>query len=246
MEIIGNGFIARNFECMRASYPDTLLFAGGVSRWSSSDEAELYREVEILYDTIRCCRERGYLLIYFSTSSNMMYCDPSNRGLEDGPVFPRLAYARHKLAMETVIRFSGVDYLILRLASPVGRHQKPYQLLPALYNQVQSGTVSIHRGAKRYLIDIGDVIDITCLLLSRNVRCQVLNVASSYSVSIEDIVDHLLTKISAPVCKKYIDNPIANSETYWVSLAKLDRYVGGLEPFKFDQDYYKRVIDKYY
>lgn len=248
MHIVGNGFIARNFERLSGSYPDALLFGGGVSRSGSCDDAEMYREVQILYDTIHHCRERGYLLIFFSTSSNLMYCGPFSSGLEDGPIFPRVAYARHKLAMESVIRLSGVEYLILRLASPIGHYQKSHQLIPALYEQIRSGTVRIHRGAKRYLIDIDDVVDMTSALLARGVRCQVLNMASLYPTLVEDIVQHLASRLAVPVCKQYIDSPVSDQDAYHVSMAKLAQCIGSstFESFNFDQDYYKRVIDKYY
>lgn len=246
MEIIGNGFIARNFACMEAAYEDVVLFAGGVSRSGGSDDAAFYREVEVLYEAIQRCQALGRLLVYFSTSSNMMYCSPASQGLEDGPVFPRQAYARHKLAMETVIRLSGIDYLILRLASPVGRYQKGFQLLPALYEQVQGGVVMIHEGARRYLIDVEDVVSLTGMLLMRGVRCEVLNMASLYPTSIEDIVDYLASKVASPIVKRFVHNPHGYADMYRVSLAKLERCVGGLEGFHFDREYYKRVIDKYF
>ena len=242
MEIIGTGFIARNFAALAAAHPDVVLFAAGVSHAGCTSEDAFRREVDVLYGTVQQCRRKGRRLVYCSTASGQMYAEPHSHGVEDEPVFPRSAYGRHKLAMETVIRQSGTDYLILRLASPLGLHQQPHQLIPALVAQVQRGQVDLHRGAHRDLIDIEDVVAITDRLLSRNITREVVNVASGVAVPIEDIVQVLVTRASTPVQIHAVDRPDSNR----VSLHKLANALGGLQRFGFDHAYYARVIDKYY
>jgi len=242
VDIIGTGFIARHFERLRSAYPHVLLFASGVSRSSCTDEPEFRREVDLLYSALYHCRLHGRKLIYFSTSSDLMYGGPGSTGYEDEPVFPRSAYGRHKLAMETVIRQSTVDYLILRLPSPVGQHQQPYQLVPALFHQIQRGVVQIRRNVRRDIIDIEDVVAITDELIARDVSRQVINVASGVAVLVEEIVDHLAACSPSFVLRSYSDG----NDAYQVSNAKLLAYLQNPAALGFDRTYYQRVIDKYY
>lgn len=242
MDIIGTGFIARHFERMRHAHPHVLLFASGVSRSSCIDELEFRREVDLLYNAIQHCGTHNRKLVYFSTSSDLLYGGTESQGVEDEPIFPRSAYGRHKLAMEAVIRQSGVDYLILRLANPVGQQQQPYQLVPSLYHQIQQGVVQIRRNVRRDLIDIVDAVAIIDELLHRDVRRQVVNIASGVAVQVEDIVDHLALRVPSRVVRSYVDG----AHTYRVSNTKLLSLLRNPAVFRFDQTYYKRVIDKYY
>lgn len=242
VDIIGSGFIARHFERIRHAHPHVLIFASGVSRSSCTDEREFLREVDLLYSAIHHCRTHKRMLVYFSTSSDLMYGGPDSQGLEDEPIFPRSAYGRHKLAMEAVIRQSGVAYLILRLANPVGHQQQPYQLVPALYHQIQQGVVQIRRNVRRDIIDIVDAISVIDELLNCGVYDQVVNIASGVAVQIEDIVDHLTLRVSSLVLRSYIDG----TSHYRVSNTKLLSLLKNPAAFRFDQTYYKRVIDTYY
>src|SRR3954471_8433426 len=157
MLIVGHGFISQSFMPLRERHPDVLLFGAGVSNSLCENTQEFRREADLLYSAIRYCQGHQLRLGYFS-SAGMVYGNYEQEVREDGPVFPRSSYGRHKLAMESVIRLAGVRYLILRLANPVGPNQQQHQLLPALYDQVRRGFVEVWSGAHRDLIAIDDVV----------------------------------------------------------------------------------------
>nr|AHX24709.1 NDP-4-ketoreductase [uncultured bacterium] len=241
MEIIGRGFLARSAEALAGAHPDAMLFVSGVSSAGEVSEREFSREAEMLYAMLRRCQLRRQKLVYFSTSSIGMYGMLSMRGREDGPVFPRSAYGRHKLAMESVIKAAGTDYLILRLATPVGLYQRSHQFLPAMVRQVLRGSVHIQIGARRDLIDIEHVMAILDDLLEGDLSREVVNIASGVAVPIEDLVRHLEERLGVTARKQYSEVPSERA----VSIAKLTRLSSSVAHMGFGPGYYRSVIDRY-
>jgi nucleoside-diphosphate-sugar epimerase len=239
VQIVGTGFMSKSFEALKAEHPDVLLFGAGVSHSLCEDPAEFRREADLLYSALRYCKERGMLLIYFS-STGMVYGTYEAEVREDGPVFPRTSYGRHKLAFETVIRSAGVRHLILRLSNPVGAGQRAHQLLPSLHAQVRRGYVEIWTGAHRDLIDIADVVKIADALLRAGARDDVFNVASGRSVGVEEIVAQLEQRLGVFVLRNYVDR----GDSYRVCIDKLRGRLGPKLP-DFGPDYYRRVIQSY-
>lgn len=240
MHIIGNGFISTSFRRCETEHPDVLLFGAGVSNSLCEDAREFRRDADLLYSAIRHCQRHDLRLVYFS-SAGMVYGNYEREVREDGPVFPRSAYGRHKLAMESVIRMSGVRHLILRLSNPVGPRQQPHQLLPALYAQVQRGFVEVWSGAHRDLIDIDDVVALSEALLVAGCDCDTFNLASGQAVRVEAIVDYLEQRLGVFVLRNYIDR----GDAYNVCIDKLRSRLG---PALFDQfgpRYYQQVLDKH-
>src|SRR5688572_29446142 len=147
----------------------------------------------------------------------MVYGNYEEEVREDGPVFPREAYGRHKLALESVIRAAGVRHLILRLSNPVGAGQQPHQLLPALADQVRRGFVEVWSGAHRDLIDIDDVVALTDGLLASGAERETFNIASGYAVPIEEIVAYLEARLGTFVLRNYV----SRGDRYRVCIDKL-------------------------
>ncbi|ALG10908.1 NAD-dependent epimerase/dehydratase family protein [Kibdelosporangium phytohabitans] len=241
MEIVGRGFLATSLEPIAGSHPDAVLFVSGVSSAGEVSEAEFSREATMLYNTLHHCSRRGRKLVYFSTSSVGMYGLLSMQGREDGPVYPRTAYGRHKLAMEAVIRTSGADHLILRLATPVGPYQREHQFLPAMIRQIHRGSVRVFNGARRDLIDIEDVATILDGLLTTGVSREVVNVASGVAVPIEEIVQHIEERLDVHAAKQYVEVPTERA----VSIAKLRELVPATAGMGFGPDYYRSLVDRY-
>lgn len=240
MEIVGRGFLARNLEPLASAHPGVVAFARGVSSGQAASSSEFARDADRLYESLRECRASGRRFLYFSTSSAGLYGSPG-QGSEDGPVFPSSAYGRHKLAMESVIAAADVDHLIIRLAHPVGFHQPAHQLVPKLVSQVMSGTISVHRGAKRDLIDVRHLVEIVDLLLARGVRRETVNVASGYSVPVEDIVEHVEKALGTKADREWVDAP----DDHHISLDKLRRLVPEVARMGFGPGYYRAALDRY-
>lgn len=240
MRIIGRGFISRHFEPLHNQHEDVLLFGAGVSNSLSESAQEFRREADLLYSAIRYSQEHALRLVYFS-SAGMVYGTYEHEVREDGPVFPRSAYGRHKLAMESVIRAAGVRYIILRLANPVGHGQQRHQLLPSLLEQVQRGFVEIWSGAHRDLIDINDVVALTTALLTHTSTSDTFNLASGYSIPVEHIVDYFEQRLEVFVLRNYVDR----GDSYLVRINKLRSVLPESIFAHFGPDYYKMVLDTY-
>ncbi|MER6687631.1 NAD-dependent epimerase/dehydratase family protein [Streptomyces minutiscleroticus] len=244
MRIIGRGFLASGLRALADQHSHAVAFAAGVSRSDGSADAEFSREAALLYDTIRDCLRTGQRLLYFSTSSAGLYGHGAEQQptAEDGPVRPSSPYGRHKLAMEEVVRSSGADHLVLRLAYPVGSAQRPHQFLPSLVGQIRNGQVRIHRGARRDLIGIDDVVALLDALLQRGVSRRVVNLASGWAVPVEDIVDHIEMRLAIAADRQVTDVRPEGA----VSTALLRRLLPSATRERgFGPDYYRRVIDAY-
>jgi nucleoside-diphosphate-sugar epimerase len=242
MEIIGTGFIARHTRRYFGDrHPDVTLIAAGVSTVLVNDVSAFQRESTLVYDVIRRCRAAGRTVIFLSTASTGMYGADQSVGSEGGAVFPLTPYGRHKLCLEHVCALSGARWLVLRLSHIVGRGQSPHQLLPSLTRQLLAGSVTLHSGVSRDLLDVDDMMRMTDSLLTGGVRDEVVNVASGRSETIEDIVDGLEERLGTRAERKLVDMPAKRGE---VRIDKLRGLVTGFDDFGIGPGYLESLLDR--
>jgi NDP-hexose 4-ketoreductase len=243
MEVIGNGFLAQHLRPYFADrHPDVVLIAAGVSSAGSTEAAAFEREALMVYDVLRRCRAEGRTVVFFSTASTGMYSGKDCPGTEDGPVFPRTPYGRHKLALEQVCALSGASWLVLRLGYVVGTDAPPEQLLPALTRQVLSGSVTVFRGAKRDLVDVRHLLLALDRLLTDGRSAEVVNVATGFPVPIEQLLDALSQRLGIKPERRYTDHDF---EPTVISTAKLRRLVPELAEVAFGPGYLDDLLDRY-
>jgi nucleoside-diphosphate-sugar epimerase len=244
MEIVGNGFLARHFGAHFGDrHPGTTVIAAGVSTTVATDLAAFDREADLVHDVVRRCSAEGRTVVLLSTSSAAMYGTDGEPGTEDGPVFPRNPYGRHKLALERVCTLSGTPWLALRLTHIAGPGQQPDQLLPALTRQVLAGEVTVHRGAYRDLLEVGHLPPVLDALLDRNVTDEVVNVASGNPLAIEDIVDGIEQRLRTRAERTFVSRPAART---LVSTEKLRRLVPAFAELDFGPGYLDTLLDHYF
>ncbi|KPI16454.1 NAD-dependent epimerase/dehydratase [Actinobacteria bacterium OK074] len=253
MRIIGDGFLGRNLATAFGDrFPEVTALASGVSSTSTTTSAEYDREAQLLYGVLEeCLRERRRLL-FFSTASFAMYGFPEGAAAESDPVRPPNVYGRHKLALESVVRASGVDHLILRLSHVVGLHQRPHQLLPTLVRHVLAGEVTVHQGAHRDLLDVRDLLHAVGELLAHGVSREVLNVASGHPQPVESVVTAIERRLGVTAHRR--TRPGAPAVTR-ASVRRLRGLVPdfcstgagatGLDPADPQQAYLERLLDAY-
>ncbi len=237
MEIVGNGFLARHLWPIAHRHPGVVALAAGVSALGSTDQAGFTREVDLLKSTAERCRANGELLVFFSTSTSAVY--DADRPYTEADGFGRNQYGEHKLALESWLRESGTDHLVLRLSHLVGPYQPPHQLLPTLMRLLREGTVRIHTNATRDLIAVGDVVTVVNALLTRGVRGETVNVATGTAVKVEEIVEHLELRLDLKADREYQDAGAA----HWVSTDKLRKLVPEVDELGFGPGYHLRVLD---
>lgn len=242
VDIIGHGFLAGHLRGIAGAHPDVVVIAAGVSAASWTSAEQFDREAALLASVLDRCRETGERLVFFSTASTGMYGAPGGCGREDEPVEPRTPYGRHKLGLEQRIRESTVDHLVLRLAHVAGPDQPPHQLLPSLASQVLAGEVRLHRGARRDVIDVADVVAVVDRLLTAAVSRAVVNVATGYAVPVEDLVTGIEARLGTRARRIVVDTPPMN---HLVSIGKLRRLVPAVAAMGFGPHYYEHVLDRY-
>ncbi|BFU42715.1 NAD-dependent epimerase/dehydratase family protein [Krasilnikovia sp. MM14-A1004] len=241
MHIIGTGFLAQHLRPLADRYPATVVLAAGVS-WAAGTSADDFaREATLLAEVAEKCRADGRRLLFFSTAASGMYGAVTGPGREDVPVTPCTPYGAHKLALEEQLRASGAEHLILRLGHLVGPQQPGHQLIPALVRQMREGRVRLHSGAARDLIDVHDVVTIIDRLLGLDLHAETVNVASGVAVPVERIVDHLEQRLGLSVQRDYREVGVRHV----ISVEKLRRLVPDVRRLRFDNDYFRRVLDAY-
>ncbi|TXS47471.1 NAD-dependent epimerase/dehydratase family protein [Streptomyces sp. OR43] len=239
MDIVGTGFLARNLRPLAGRHPETVALAAGVSWASGTSDADFAREAALVGDVAKRCAADGRRLLFFSTAATGMYGLAEGPGREDVPVTPCTPYGAHKLALEELLRDTGVDHVILRLGHLVGPDQPEHQLLPTLVRQLREGVVRVHRGAARDLIDVGDVITVVDRLLATDLRAETVNVASGFAVPVEDIVDHLAEALNLEARREYHD---AGGRQHIISTEKLHALVPQVAEMGFGPFYYLRIL----
>lgn len=247
MEIIGNGFLATQFrKTFGDRYPRVTAVAAGVTKTTANIPEDFDREAELLYGLLRRCRSAHRLLLFFSTASFAMYgsaSDPSpTMAVESGPLYPPAAYGRHKLALEACVKASGAEFLILRLSHVVGLGQQPHQLLPSIVTQVHGGTVTIHRGAHRDLLDAADLTYAIDRLLVGGISNTVLNIASGVPQPIELVVRGVEQRLGVSARRIYVPGQSGQASP---SIQRLVELVPEFRRERIGPDYLDRLLDTY-
>ncbi|MEU8433909.1 NAD-dependent epimerase/dehydratase family protein [Streptomyces sp. NPDC029216] len=240
-EIVGGGFLAHYLRHgLTHGVPATVL-AAGVSDTSERSPERFRREAALVSETARRCRERGRLLVFLSSASTGLY-GRTGEGSEDTRAEPVSPYGRHKLAMERLVAESGARRLTLRLSHVVGPGQNPAQLLPSLVGQIRAGSVTVHRGACRDLIDVRHVTTVLDRLLALGVDDRTVNVASGTSVPAARIVSALEAALGRSAHWTFHDVP---TETLSVSNRHMRTLVPETAAFGFGPDYLHDLVRRY-
>ncbi|MCX4904332.1 NAD(P)-dependent oxidoreductase [Streptomyces sp. NBC_00878] len=244
MQIIGHGFLARYLsEAFTERFPEVTAIAAGVSSHSVTAPAEFGREAELVHEVLRECRDRHRTVLFFSSASFAVYGSTGALCAEGGPLVPQTVYGRHKLALESTIRGSGVPYLILRPSHLVGRHQRAHQLLPGLTRQVRAGAVRVQQGAHRDLLDVNDLVDAIGRLLGQGVRGEVFNVASGAPQHVETILDGIEKRLGTSAVRTYIPGDVVVTRA---SIRRLQAYVPDFRPGLLSAaSYLDSILDTY-
>jgi nucleoside-diphosphate-sugar epimerase len=149
---------------------------------SVTDPASFAREVRLVESVLERCAWQRQTVVLLSTASFSMYGAPDCPGTEDSPVTPTNPCGEHKLALETLVRDSGVDHVILRVSHLIGDGQREHQLLPGLTRQITAGRVTVHQGAHRDLLDVRHLTGILDRLLRSGDRRALVNASGSPSL----------------------------------------------------------------
>lgn len=240
-EVVGRGFLAEYLRRHLSADALATVLAAGVSNTSETSPERFRREAALVSGTALRCREAGRLLVFLSSAATGLY---GRRGVgrEDSRVTPVTPYGRHKLAMEHLVADSGAPWLTLRLSHVVGPGQNPAQLFPSLVRQVRSGAVTVHRGARRDLMDVRHVTAVLGRLLALGVHYRTVNVASGVAYPVDRIVTALETHLGRPARRTLLHVP---SESLRLSNDRMRALVPEASEFGFGPGYLDALVGRY-
>jgi nucleoside-diphosphate-sugar epimerase len=225
--IIGNGMIAKVFSTY-ANRNDVVIFASGSSNSKTANTGDYERERRLLSSTLAESKDRK--LVYFSTCS---VTDPSLR---------ETSYVQHKLQMEGLIREKSKNFLILRLSQAVGVSQSP-TVLNFLHAKIKAGeTFELWTKSFRNLIDVEDIFKIADFIIdSGRFNCEVVNVASSRSISVLKLVEQLEKFLGIRANFEAVET----GADYAIDVSQISG-IANQVGVQFDSQYEVRLIEKYY
>ena len=229
--IIGSGLIARGFVESCFDHENFLFFASGVSNSKEVDPKAFSRERQLLINSISSHK----ILIYFSTCS--IY----------DPELINTPYVQHKILMEQIIanKFKQTDYAIFRLPQVVGNTKNANTIISFLYEKIMKGEmIDIWENAKRYLIDIDDVVAIVSYMLcesSGKFINKTTDISPPYSTSIIEIVD-----IFELILQKKTKVNILNKGSNYLINAIETKEVAKKLGISFSTWYVENLLRKYY
>lgn len=221
--IIGNGLIANAFR--DADREDVVFFASGVSNSLETKAENFLREENLVKETIQKFTDK--LFVYFSTCS--IYDSSKNES----------PYVNHKLNMEHLIATNCPHYIIARVSNAVGNGGNPNLLMNYIHRSIQNGDkITIHKNAKRNLIDVEDLKNILIHIIEKEERNKIYNLAYLDNFSITDIVSTFERVLGKEAIKEILDM----GESYSIDLHGLEDYFEEESP----ENYLKNLILKYY
>jgi len=226
----GTGLVATAFMKLFGSDEKIIIFASGVSNSKEINQSAFDRERILLESVIRSLEHEK--LIYFSTCS-----------IND-PDLSKTPYILHKLAMEKLVHKCN-SYNIFRVPQLVGKSANPHTLTNYLYTKIINGEeLTIWKKAKRYLIDIEDVVLLANFFIkNEKYHNQVMNLIMVESICSHELVRHLEKITNKEAKYKMID---AGGD-YEVSLLTCHEALEALgRKIMTKNNYLETVLKKYY
>lgn len=221
--IVGNGLIANAFK--NHDREDVVFFASGVSNSLETDKAQFKREEDLIRSTIT--ENPSKIFVYFST------CSIYDSSKTDS------AYVNHKLKMEHIIASECSNFLIARVSNAVGKGGNPNLLMNYIHRSIlNQEKISIHKNAKRNLIDIEDIQKMILMLIEEFPHNKIYNIAFLDNFEILEVVNAFENQLKLTANKEIVDL----GESYSIDLHEMNLYFNSISP----QNYLDNLIQKYY
>ncbi|HRO85738.1 MAG TPA: NAD-dependent epimerase/dehydratase family protein [Niabella sp.] len=226
--VIGKGLVAKVFETYKTDNR-FLIFASGVSDSTNTDKNAFDREKRLLIKSMKEHEEK--IFIYFSTCS--IY----------DTVLSKTPYVLHKLEMERVISALHKRYHIFRVSNLAGRSPNPHTVLNFFVQHILSGTpFFLWNNASRNIIDADDAFLICNYILQEsNSYKRVTNIANTANYDVKVIVREIELFFQKKGNYTFVEN-FSHPE---IDVSAIQSIISMLN-IKFDNDYLKKVINKYY
>jgi len=227
--IVGRGMVAGALKDL-TGWEDDILFSSGVSNSGEQSERFFQREVDLVSYYLEKAKSTS-TFVYFSTTSIF---DSAKSGSQ---------YVNHKINVESIIKESKVNYLIIRLPNLVGASNNPNTLTNFFVDRIRmKRAIKLNFHAIRHLIDVGDLPfilnDIKEKFGKKNLT---VDVETDRPLSADKILSMLEVVLNMQADIQHIDaktiSTINNEE-----LKKSSKYY----QLKTNDDYHYLLLKKYY
>ena len=231
--IIGNGFIAKNFNNYKEELKklNICLYAVGISNSQINDGDLLIKERKRLLDFSRQFNQEKKL-VYISTCGVL---DPSRK---NNP------YNKNKLQIENMIQKKFNKFLIIRFPEVVGKNNNKTTLTNFLYHKIiNKKKFYVLKRAKRNIVDIQDIVLITMSFLKdKNLNNRKINIANPINNSINEIVKNF-EKLSDVKARYTLINK--GHYDWLIDISEISKIIKK-KKIRFNKNYLYNVLKKYY
>lgn len=233
--IIGNGFIAQNFQNKIKIIKKLKLaiFASGVSNSLTSNN----------YDFLR---EKKKIANYKNKINNKTLVYISSCGVFD-PSRNQKPYFLHKIEMENLVKNNFKKFIIIRLPEIIGVSLNKNNLINFLYSKIKNNKkFTLYFNSKRNILDINDAIKLSLAYIEKKMNEKKIN----FEVNVANRKFYLVSKIVSAIevitlrKAKFVKKKISNSN--WRFTNSIDRKLIKRLNIQFNKFYLNNVIKKYY
>ncbi len=209
---------------------DTVSIVPSIAK--STDEMEELIKISKLYqglfDQLHHYEIERY---YFLSSGGTVYGECDLDAVENQVLNPQTLYAKSKVMLENLLMESQLSYLILRVSNPYGGYQlsdKKQGVIPILIEKAMSGESfelwSEEDSCRDYLY-IEDMAEIFNQFILKQVKDEVVNVASGVSVTMKELLNEVESELGK-INVSFSSSPNFAIHKVKLSVEKLFRLTG--------------------
>lgn len=222
-QVYGSGMIAKAFSGQNLP-KNVVVIAAGVSNSQEVLCSEFRREKDLLEKVI--LENQGKKIIYFSSCS-----------VYQSNVTP---YVSHKLAMEKLIAETAESFNIFRLPQVVGVTKNNTIISYFVKSLIKRDIITVYDNAKRYFIDVDDVVRIVLFLISNKSCNSVIDICNDKRTSVLKVVHEIGKVLSI----EPLVNSIDAGEDYDIPCLKLKATLSN-DDYIYNPDYVSNLLKKY-
>lgn len=194
--IIGNGLLASVFKEEYNLNYNVIIFASGVSNSSETDINNFNREEKLLANTIEL--NKNSCIVYFSSAISY--------------IKNKKAYLEHKQKMESIIKNSGINYLIIRLPQVIGNGGNKNNMINYFVNCIKNSTkFNVFKNTERSLIDVDDIKKIVDFLIINNIKNETIIIEFIEIILVENLIKLIEFKLNKSGNYILVDSNIDNN-----------------------------------
>lgn len=233
--IIGNGFIAQNFQSKIKVIKKLKLaiFASGVSN-------------SLTFNSSDFLREKKKIVKYKNKINNKTLVYISSCGIFD-PSRNQKPYFIHKIEMENLVKTNFKKFIILRFPEIIGHSSNKNNLINFLYDKIKNKKKFIlYFNSKRNVLDVNDAINLSLAYIEKKINKKKknfeINIANVKFYTVLKIIKtfEIITLRKAKFIKKN------NNNSNWQFVNSIDKKLMKKLNIRFNKFYLINAIKKYY